>query len=239
MIRPGADNAATPRHDAALPASPAQETSAPIDGREQLLVAAAVEGDHAAFGALYDLHVERVYRYCYYRTGNRPDAEDLTQETFTHAWRAIRRYRRGGAPFAAWLLAISHNVTTSHFRKARDVVALGGGVAAPRWADPEAALADSDARDAIRAALDRLRPDHQRVVLLRFVAGFSTVEVAAALETTDNNVRVIQHRALARLRQLLTEQDADRRGGPPRLLDRLRRRVSSAVEKVTEVARRP
>jgi RNA polymerase sigma-70 factor (ECF subfamily) len=239
MIRSGADSAATPRPGAAPAASAPRAATRPVDGREEILIAAAVDGDQGAFGALYDLHIERVYRYCYYRTGNRPDAEDLTQETFMHAWRAIRRYRRGGAPFAAWLLAISHNVTSSHFRKPREVVAPDVSQTASDWGDPVAALAKNDASDAIRAAIGRLRRDHQRVILLRFVAGYSAAEVAATLGTTDNNVRVIQHRALARLRSLLSEQDADRRANPPHLLDRLRRRVTSAVELVTEAARHP
>ena len=66
-------------------------SSPPGAGREERLVVAAVAGDAAAFAAHYDLHLERVYRYCYYRTGNRPDAEDLAQQTFLLAWRAIRR----------------------------------------------------------------------------------------------------------------------------------------------------
>jgi RNA polymerase sigma-70 factor (ECF subfamily) len=239
MIRSEADSAAASRRDAAMAASWSDGARAPVDGREQLLVAAAVAGDQAAFGALYDLHVDRVYRYCFYRTGNRPDAEDLTQETFMQAWRAIRRYRQGARPFAAWLLTISHNVTASHFRKPREVTRLEVPLTTHRWADPEAAFADSAARDELHAALDRLRPDHQRVILLRFVAGCSAAEVAAALGTTDNNVRVIQHRALTRLRQLLEEQDAGRRAGSSGLLGRLRRTVSSAVELVTEAARLP
>ena len=55
-------------------------SSPPGAGREERLVAAAVAGDAAAFAALYDRHLDRVYRYCYYRTGSRPDAEDLAEE---------------------------------------------------------------------------------------------------------------------------------------------------------------
>jgi RNA polymerase sigma-70 factor (ECF subfamily) len=175
-------------------------------------VAAAVAGDAAAFAALYDVHLDRVYRYCYYRTGNRPDAEDLAQQTFLNAWRAIRRYRPGRAPFAAWLLAISHNVTASHFRRPRATAAPDLAARAAERADPAAALEASAAREEVHRALLRLRPDHQRVVLLRFIGGCSVAEVAAATGKTENHVRLTQHRALARLRRLL-EAPASRPGG--------------------------
>jgi RNA polymerase sigma-70 factor (ECF subfamily) len=240
MIETGADGAVLRRRESALAGSAPRAVTALVAGHEDHLVAAAVQGDSASFAALYDLHVDRVYRYCYYRTGNRPDAEDLAQQTFMHAWRAIRRYRPGGAPFIAWLLAISHNVSASHFRRPRDVVTHESPESAPStWGDPEAALAEAIVRQEVRTALSRLRPEQQRVILLRFVAGFSASEVAAALGTTDNNVRVIQHRALTRLRSLLGDQGANRPAGQSRLLARLRRTVSSAMERVTEAAQRP
>lgn len=80
-----------------VPATPAEQH----DVDERLLVDAAIQGDTDAFAALYDRYVDRIYRHCYYRTGHRIDAENLTQETFLRAWRAISRYRRTGAPFIA------------------------------------------------------------------------------------------------------------------------------------------
>ena len=70
----------------------------------------------------------------------------------------------------------------------------------------------SAAREEVHRALLRLRPDHQRVVLLRFIGGCSVAEVAAATGKTENHVRLTQHRALARLRRLL-EAPASRPGG--------------------------
>jgi RNA polymerase sigma-70 factor (ECF subfamily) len=63
-------------------------------------VDASVKSDASAFAALYDQHVERIYRHCYYQAGNRAEAEDLTQQSFLQAWQAIR-YRRGATPFLA------------------------------------------------------------------------------------------------------------------------------------------
>jgi RNA polymerase sigma-70 factor, ECF subfamily len=208
-------------------------SSPPDDGREERLVAAAVAGDAAAFAALYDLHLDRVYRYGYYRTGNRPDAEDLAQQTFLLAWRAIRRYRPGRAPFAAWLLAISHNVAASHFRGPRAAATLDPAARAAAGADPAAALEASAAREGVRRALLRLRPDHQRVVLLRFIGGCSVAEVAAATGKTENHVRVTQHRALARLRRLLAERAPAPRPGERPALARLGRAVAASGDLIS------
>lgn len=171
---------------------------------EAELVEAAVKGDTDAFGALYELHVDRVYRHCYYQAGNRADAEDLTQQTFFQALKAIRRYQQRQAPFIAWLLTISHRLAISHYRKSREVPA-SVELAAGQDDDPETTVMTGIARDTVRLAILRLKPDRQAVILLRYIEGFSVSEVAAALGKTDNNVRVIQHRALADLRRLMTE----------------------------------
>jgi hypothetical protein len=101
--------------------SQAPAVQAAVAVSEPALVDAAIAGDGTAFAALYDLHLDRVYRHVYYRVGNRADAEDLTQQVFLQAWRAIGRYRRTAAPFIAWLLTIAHNAIVSHYRKAREL----------------------------------------------------------------------------------------------------------------------
>jgi RNA polymerase sigma-70 factor (ECF subfamily) len=207
----------------------------PVDERtEDLLVDAAVQGDPSAFAALYDRHFDRVYRHCYYRTGNRADAEDLAQQTFLQAWQAIGRYRRGTTPFIAWLLTISQHLAVSHFRAVREVAPLDVELPAPAArTDPEIAVMNSVAHDAVRSAILQLKVERQQVVILRFIEGFSVAEVAAALGKSENNVRVIQHRALVDLRHLLARPLEERT-----LISRLRGAVSSAVCKARSSSRR-
>jgi RNA polymerase sigma-70 factor (ECF subfamily) len=202
----------------------------PCQEDEARLVDAAVAGDPHAFAALYDHHLDRVYRHCYYRTGNRADAEDLTQQTFLQAWQAIRRYRRGSSPFVAWLLTISQNLAMSHHRKAREISSPDLTLpSAPAEADPSTALSATIMRDTVRAAILRLRPDRQQVILLRFIEDFSVAEIAATLGKTENNIRVIQHRALADLRTLLaSEAPRQREVG---LVDRLRDLLATTVSR--------
>ena len=68
---------------------------------EAMLVQKAIGHDANAFGRLYDMHVDRVYRHIYYRGGNEADAEDLTQQVFLNAWQAIGRYKKMASPFIA------------------------------------------------------------------------------------------------------------------------------------------
>ena len=72
------------------------------DQDERLLIEQA-KVDKQAFGKLYELHVDRIYNYIYYRTGNIGDAEDLTARVFFRAIRHIGNYEDRGVPFSAWL----------------------------------------------------------------------------------------------------------------------------------------
>jgi RNA polymerase sigma-70 factor, ECF subfamily len=174
---------------------------------EASAVEAAIAGDAAAFASLYDRHVGRVYRQCYYRLGNRADAEDLTQQTFLQAWEALPRYRRTGAPFLAWLLTISHHLAVSKQRQSRDVTEPEQEApATDAQDDPEAVALGRLAGDCVRLAILQLTPDRQQVILLRFIEGYAVDEVATALGKSANHVRVLQYRALRDLRRLLGQE---------------------------------
>lgn len=176
-------------------------------GAERALIDAAVAGEVQAFAALYDRHLARVYRYVYYLVGNRTDAEDLAQEAFLNAWRAIGHYRHTKASFIAWLLTIAHNSVISFFRNHKNVSYLD--TEAPirgEGGDPETeALARFD-RKAVRDAIQRLKPEQQQVIVMRFVEELDYGDVAAALGKSEGNLRVIQHRALADLKRLLRHE---------------------------------
>lgn len=186
-------------------------TQAPIPSTsahdEITLVEAAIRGDARAFAALYDRYADRVYRHVYYRVANQPDAEDLTQQVFLQAWRAIDRYQRTGAPFVAWLLTIAYHVVVSHTRRAKPTASLELEPATTeRWADPEGETMSRFERRAVRAAILRLKPDQQQVIVMRFVEHFDHADVAAALGKSEGYVRVIQHRALSELRRMLAHE---------------------------------
>jgi RNA polymerase sigma-70 factor (ECF subfamily) len=173
---------------------------------EDSLVERAVQRDRAAFTALYDKYVDRIYRHVYYRVSNRGDAEDITQEVFIRAWKAINKYKRRGVPFVAWLLAIAHNLVVDYYKTRKEFIPLdetrvaGGSDETNPEAMTEAALNRSYIKDAV----SKLKGDKQKVILMRFIEGFSYGEIAQLLNKSEGAVRVIQHRALGDLRRMLT-----------------------------------
>jgi len=74
-----------------------------------------------AFTSLYERCIDRVYRHVYYRVSNHDEAEDITQEAFVRAWKAIDRYKRTGAPFVSWVITIAGNLIIDHYRKQQKV----------------------------------------------------------------------------------------------------------------------
>ena len=182
------------------------ETGETIDEVDRLLDR-AVSGDADAFGKLYDMYVDRVYRHIYYRTGSVADTEDLTQQVFIKAWQAIPRYRKTASPFAAWLIKISHNLVIDYYRTNKAATFLDFDVADSSLDSNPAYLAETGFdRQQIRRAIFELPGDQQQVVLMRFIEDFSYHEIAASLGKSEGAVRVIQHRALARLKKMLKKE---------------------------------
>jgi RNA polymerase sigma factor (sigma-70 family) len=181
-----------------------QNSSEEDTSDEVILVQRAVGHDANAFGRLYDMHVDRVYRHIYYRVGNEADAEDLTQQVFLKAWQAIDRYRKTASPFIAWLMTISHNLVIDFYRIRKDRAYLEAEVLASDSAlSPERAAEASLDQQRLRRAILQLRGDEQQVVILRFMEGFEFNEIASLLQKKEGNIRVILHRALVKLRNIL------------------------------------
>jgi RNA polymerase sigma factor (sigma-70 family) len=171
---------------------------------EAELVQRAVGHDPEAFGRLYDIHIDRLYRHIYYRVGNEQDAEDLTQQVFLKAWQAIDRYKRTTSPFIAWLMTISHNLVVDSYRTRKDTAYLEAEVLADGPASsPERAAEASFEQQRLRRAILKLGSDEQQVIILRFMEGFEFSEIASVLKKKEGNVRVILHRALVKLRNIL------------------------------------
>jgi len=172
------------------------------------LVQRAVKRDSAAFATLYDKYVGRIYGYAYYLVHNRKDAEDITQEVFIKAWKAIDRYKDIGAPFVAWLTAIAHNLAVNHNRyqagKKHNIPL--GETEVPSTAvetNPEAMAEANLNKSYVRKAILKLKGEKQKVIMMRCIEGFSYREIAHLLNKSEGSVRVIQYRALSDLRRIL------------------------------------
>ncbi|MGQ9573307.1 MAG: sigma-70 family RNA polymerase sigma factor [Dehalococcoidia bacterium] len=173
--------------------------------RERLLVEGARVGDEKAIADLYNLFFPRVYRYMLVRTGNVGDAEDLTEEVFIRALDALDRFEWRQVPFSAWLFRIAHNAVISHQRRdgARGrLTSLSPGLPVGTQG-PEEVVEARLALDEVMEATRNLPEAQRRVIALRFGAGLSVAETARALGKSEGNVKVIQHKAIVKLREML------------------------------------
>jgi RNA polymerase sigma-70 factor (ECF subfamily) len=169
-----------------------------------MLVQKAKAGDAGAFGRLYDMHVDRVYRHIYYRVSSVADTEDLTQQVFLRAWQAIPRYKKTASPFIAWLMTISHNLIVDFYQAKKDKIHLRDEmVAGDPESSPEVVAQAHFNQEKLRTAISQLPGDQQQVVLMRFIEGFSFTETADSLGKSEGATRVILHRALRKLRHIL------------------------------------
>jgi RNA polymerase sigma-70 factor (ECF subfamily) len=165
----------------------------------------AAQRERGAFGVLYRRYVERVYGYCFHLLGDHHDAEDATERTFLAALGAIGEFRDEGATFRAWLFRIAHNQLANQLRsRARhrsDPLEAAGEPAA--HVDPAGIVGRAEEARRVRHALARLNDDRRAVVVLRFVDGLSAREIGAVLGRSEGAVRVLQHRALRELGEML------------------------------------
>ncbi len=171
---------------------------------ERHLVQRAIVRDAPAFAELYDRHVVRVYRHIYYLVNDAREAEDLTAQTFLKAWEAIDRYNERGAPIIAWLLRIAHNLAVSYLRSKKEHRSLPETYVDQKLhRNPEEALQQASDEESVRGAILGLRQEQRQVIILRFVEGLDYREVAEVVGKSIPAVRVIQHRALGKLRKLM------------------------------------
>ena len=175
-----------------------------VDG-EKNLIELAIRGEASAFGSLYDHYQPKIYRFVLVKVGRREEAEDLTHQVFLSAWTNIGRYEDLGFPFGSWLYRIARNAVVEFYRGRRNDVSL-------EKTDPEqfvmqasvhADLAGKMDFEKVKSAIGELKPEYQDVILMRFVEDMPVKEVAAAMEKSEGAVKVIQHRAIKQLQNIL------------------------------------
>lgn len=173
---------------------------------ERDLAHRAAGGDRRAFAALYDLHLDAVYRYAFYRLRTDAEAEDVTSDVFHRALVAMPKYQPR-RPFLAFLYGIARHVVADRLRSARPQASFTDAIAHPSDAPgPEETAVRLDDARRLRSAIARLTPLQQEIVILRSIDGRSTKEIAAVTGKPESTIRGIHMRALAALRELMRDE---------------------------------
>ncbi|MBN1139247.1 MAG: sigma-70 family RNA polymerase sigma factor [Anaerolineae bacterium] len=172
---------------------------------ESELVSLAKESPEA-FGALYELYVERIYNYVYYRTGNHHDAEDLTAKAFYQALTHINQYVDRGLPFSAWLYRIAHNLVANWYRarSRRQVITLdeltASAVQHSHDPSPEKEIESRDDQAALLRLIRRMPDERQQLIILKFVHQLSNQEIGQVMGRSEGAIKSLYHRTLLMLR---------------------------------------
>lgn len=187
--------------------APSTDESSLERERERQIIEAAQGGDLDALSAIYDSHINQVYRYALARLGNIHDAEDVAEEIFLKMLAGLPTYEWRRIPFAAWLMRIARNEVISfarrNGRRAHDAD-LPEDFMDRNGHDPAEATERMMALEDLRIAVKQLPEAQRDVIILRFASGLSVADTAKALGKRENNIKVLQHKAMQRLQVLMT-----------------------------------
>jgi len=172
----------------------------------------AKQGDDAAFGRIVSRHLPSVYTFVVRYLGETGNADDVVQETFLKAWRALSRFDSERS-FRPWLFQIAKNVSTDILRKKRPLIFTDldtqkdGTTFAETLPDPEPLPDEMFARAelgvVVEKAMKNLSPQSRLVLVLHYEQGFSFEEIAEIVGMPASTIRSVHRRALTKLRETL------------------------------------
>jgi RNA polymerase sigma-70 factor, ECF subfamily len=171
---------------------------------EAELVARARAGEPAAERALYEAHVDRVYRLAYRMAGDDDLARDLTQDTFIRAFERLDGFR-GEARFSTWLHSIAVTVVLNGLRKVRKLNQRETDLDEGLDVTGTSAAAEPDLKRRLAAAIDGLPEGYRTVFVMHDVEGYSHEEIGAALGLATGSSKSRLSRARATLREALAD----------------------------------
>jgi RNA polymerase sigma-70 factor, ECF subfamily len=168
----------------------------------------------AEFAELYRAHLKDVYSYAYYRVGNHHDAEDLTEQTFLQAYRHFARARAesDGRPMRPWLIRIAHNLAANLYRdrsrKPQTPIEDSETLSATHTTEDLVEGRDELAR--ILEGVKELPDDRREALIMRFALGMDNREIARAMGRTDGATKVLLHRAIKQLEEIVATRQSGR-----------------------------
>jgi RNA polymerase sigma-70 factor (ECF subfamily) len=161
-----------------------------------------------ALAEIYDRYSEAIYRYLYRYLGDAELAEDLTSEVFLRLLRALNTRREPRDRLQGWLYRVARNLAMDWFRQQAKATTVS--LHEELVADGDAPLAEVEKNQAhrrLRQAIYQLTPSQQQVIFLRFGEGLSIAEVGRLMGKSEGAIKLLQYRAVRRLRKLLEREE--------------------------------
>jgi len=181
--------------------------------QEKVLLSRIEQKDKNAFVKAYDLYIDEIYRFVFFKVGNREEAEDLTSAVFLKAWNYVQesdndlKFRT----LKPLLYRIARTTVIDHYRRRN----RPGSVSIDDERNPvEIVDAGQNLEEQTGQLLDirkvsgrilELKDEYREVIIMRYIEEFSIGEIAKIMDKSRGNVRVLTYRALKALRELLDE----------------------------------
>jgi RNA polymerase sigma-70 factor, ECF subfamily len=171
----------------------------------------------AEFADLYRAHLRDVYSYSYYRVGDHHDAEDLTEQTFLQAYRHFERAQResDGRPLRPWLIRIAHNLAANLYRdrSRKPASSIEETETLTALHTTEQLVEGRDQLSRVLEGVQQLPDDRREALIMRFALGMDNREIARALDRSDGATKVLIHRAIKQLEELVGDPRKGDDGG--------------------------
>ena len=178
--------------------------------QEKLLLLRLKKKDPEAFSKVYDLYVTPIYRFIYFKVATKQDAEDLTSEVFLKIWQYVNETEDEIENLRALLYRSARNLVIDFYRRnakkdiTQDMEVLSN-ISDERQQSLLSRIETEFEMKNIEKVLRRLKDEYREIIILRFIEELSITEIADILDKSKGSVRVLLHRALKVLRELLKQ----------------------------------
>jgi RNA polymerase sigma-70 factor (ECF subfamily) len=175
---------------------------------EKSVIQQAKQGSEQAFGQLYELYFDKIFKFIYYRVSHKEAAEDLTEEVFIKAWTNIKTVKEES--FNGWLYQIAKNKVIDYYRQKKVTVDLED-IQNVLESDEDL---NEDANTVIEKkvfmkVLKQLTPEQQIIIKLKFIEDMDNAEISELISKSEGSIRVVQHRAILKLQELIKKEIAN------------------------------
>ena len=181
-----------------------------LQSTDSKLLARAANGDRQSFGEFYERYLKEIYRYIFFRVYDHDEAEDLTTKVFLEAWEGLigKPRQQNIKNIRAWIYRIAHNKVIDYLRTRKPHVPIEDHLDRDsQTARLEIEVDDLFMSQRLADGVRHLSETYQQVIILRFINQMSHANVAEIMGITEGHVRVLQHRALQQMREVMSEVD--------------------------------
>ena len=163
----------------------------------------AQEGDEDSFGFIYDIFIEKIYKYVFYRVPEE-EAEDVVAEIFIKAWKNIKKYTpQKGARFNSWIFKIAQNSIIDFHRKKKETLELNEDVKDDAKKSLVKEINLKINHESVLKALSHLKENYREIIVMRYLEDLQYSEISKILGKTEGSIRISIMRGLNEIRKIL------------------------------------